>query len=92
MRIYGTLGKNGMFTETTPIAPNSPYSASKASADMLVRAYNKTFKLPMNITRCSNNYVHITSRKTYTLIIANTLEEKLFLCGDGMQIREIGYM
>ena len=54
--VYGALGKEGYFTEETPLAPNSPYSASKASADMIARAYNKTFKLPLNITRCSNNY------------------------------------
>ena len=54
--VYGALGKTGMFTEATPLAPNSPYSASKASADMLVRAYYQTFGLPVNITRCSNNY------------------------------------
>lgn len=88
--VYGTLGKNGMFTETTPIAPNSPYSASKASADMLVRAYNKTFKLPMNITRCSNNYgPYQFPEKLIPLIIANTLEEKTIpVYGDGMQIRD----
>ena len=54
--VYGALGDTGTFTETTPLSPNSPYSASKASADMIVRAYNETFGLPINITRCSNNY------------------------------------
>lgn len=54
--VYGALGETGMFVETMPLMPNSPYSASKASADMIVRAYNETFGLPMNITRCSNNY------------------------------------
>ena len=54
--VYGTLGKTGYFYETTPLAPNSPYSASKASADMLVRAYYETYKLPVLTTRCSNNY------------------------------------
>ena len=54
--VYGTLGKTGYFTETTPLAPNSPYSASKASADMLVRAYFETYKMPVLTTRCSNNY------------------------------------
>lgn len=54
--VYGALGKTGMFTETTPLSPNSPYSASKASADMIVRAYHETYGLPVNITRCSNNY------------------------------------
>lgn len=88
--VYGTLGKTGMFTETTPLAPNSPYSASKASADMLVRAYNETFKLPMNITRCSNNYgPYQFPEKLIPLMIANTLEEKdLPVYGDGMQVRD----
>ena len=54
--VYGALGKTGMFMETTPLSPNSPYSASKASADMVVRAYHETFGMPVNITRCSNNY------------------------------------
>ncbi len=54
--VYGALGKTGMFEETTPLSPNSPYSASKASADMVVRAYHETFGMPVNITRCSNNY------------------------------------
>ena len=54
--VYGTLGETGYFTEETPLAANSPYSASKAGADLLVRAYNETFGLPVNITRCSNNY------------------------------------
>ena len=54
--VYGTLGKTGYFYETTPIAPNSPYSASKASADLLVRAFWETYKLPVLNTRCSNNY------------------------------------
>jgi dTDP-glucose 4,6-dehydratase len=54
--VYGALGETGMFVETMPLMPNSPYSASKASADMIVRAYNETFGMPVNITRCSNNY------------------------------------
>jgi dTDP-glucose 4,6-dehydratase len=54
--VYGALGKTGMFVETMPLLPNSPYSASKASADMIVRAYHETFGMPVNITRCSNNY------------------------------------
>ena len=54
--VYGTLGKDGYFYETTPLAPNSPYSASKASADLLVRAYFETYKMPVLNTRCSNNY------------------------------------
>ncbi|OMC99439.1 dTDP-glucose 4,6-dehydratase, partial [Paenibacillus odorifer] len=54
--VYGSLGATGLFTEETPLAPNSPYSASKAGGDLLVRAYHETFGLPVNITRCSNNY------------------------------------
>ena len=54
--VYGSLGKTGYFYETSPIAPNSPYSASKAGADLLVRAYFETYKMPVLITRCSNNY------------------------------------
>ncbi len=88
--VYGALGKTGMFRETTPLAPNSPYSASKASADMLVRAYNKTFKLPVNITRCSNNYgPYQFPEKLIPLMIGNALEEKkLPVYGDGMQVRD----
>ena len=88
--VYGALGKTGMFTENTPLAPNSPYSASKTSADLLVRAYSKTFKLPMNITRCSNNYgPYQFPEKLIPLMVANTLEDKkLPVYGDGMQIRD----
>ncbi|WBW96606.1 dTDP-glucose 4,6-dehydratase [Oceanirhabdus sp. W0125-5] len=88
--VYGALEKEGMFMETTPLAPNSPYSASKASADMLVRAYNKTFKLPMNITRCSNNYgPYQFPEKLIPLMISNCLNDKsLPVYGDGMQIRD----
>lgn len=88
--VYGALGKTGLFTESTPLAPNSPYSASKASADMVVRAYNKTFKLPINITRCSNNYgPYQFPEKLIPLMIGNALDEKaLPVYGDGMQIRD----
>ncbi len=88
--VYGTLGKTGMFEETTPLAPNSPYSASKASADLLVRAYNETFKFPINITRCSNNYgPYQFPEKLIPLMIANCSNEKyLPVYGDGMQIRD----
>jgi dTDP-glucose 4,6-dehydratase len=88
--VYGTLGKTGKFTETTPLAPNSPYSASKASADMVVRAYGKTFHLPVNITRCSNNYgPYQFPEKLIPLIIGNVLEDKpLPVYGDGMQVRD----
>lgn len=88
--VYGALGKTGMFTETTPLAPNSPYSASKASADMVSRAYNKTFKLPVTISRCSNNYgPYQFPEKLIPLMIGNVLELKdLPIYGDGMQIRD----
>jgi dTDP-glucose 4,6-dehydratase len=88
--VYGTLGKTGKFIETTPLAPNSPYSASKASADMVVRAYGKTFHLPVNITRCSNNYgPYQFPEKLIPLMIGNALEDKpLPVYGDGMQVRD----
>ncbi|NLO45940.1 MAG: dTDP-glucose 4,6-dehydratase [Clostridiales bacterium] len=88
--VYGALGKDGMFTETTPISPNSPYSASKAGADLLVRAYGETFGLPFNITRCSNNYgPYQFPEKLIPLMIHNCLRgEPLPIYGDGMQIRD----
>ncbi len=88
--VYGTLGKTGLFTETTPLAPNSPYSASKTSADLIVRAYSETFKMPINITRCSNNYgPYQFPEKLIPLMINNCLNEKqLPVYGDGMQIRD----
>ncbi|CAM4367499.1 dTDP-glucose 4,6-dehydratase [Bacillus manliponensis] len=88
--VYGTLGDNGLFTEETPLAPNSPYSASKASADLLTRAYYETFGLPINITRCSNNYgpFHFPE-KLIPLMIINALHNKhLPIYGDGLQIRD----
>jgi len=88
--VYGALGETGMFIETMPLMPNSPYSASKASADMIVRAYNETFGLPINITRCSNNYgPYQFPEKLIPLMINNCLKEKdLPVYGDGMQIRD----
>lgn len=88
--VYGALGKTGTFIETMPLAPNSPYSASKASADMIVRAYYKTFGMPVNITRCSNNYgPYQFPEKLIPLIINNCLNEKVLpVYGDGMQIRD----
>jgi len=88
--VYGALGESGMFVETMPLMPNSPYSASKASADMIVRAYNETFGLPMNITRCSNNYgPYQFPEKLIPLMINNCLKEKeLPVYGDGMQVRD----
>lgn len=88
--VYGALGETGMFVETMPLMPNSPYSASKASADMIVRAYNETFGMPVNITRCSNNYgPYQFPEKLIPLMINNCLKEKdLPVYGDGMQIRD----
>ena len=88
--VYGSLGETGYFTEETPLAPNSPYSASKAGADMLVRAYYETFNLSVNITRCSNNYgPYQFPEKLIPLMIANTLEDKeLPVYGDGLNIRD----
>jgi len=88
--VYGALGKTGMFTETTPISPNSPYSASKASADMIVRAYSQTYGLPVNITRCSNNYgPYQFPEKLIPLMLHNAGKDKpLPVYGDGMQIRD----
>ncbi|MBQ9993514.1 MAG: dTDP-glucose 4,6-dehydratase [Clostridia bacterium] len=88
--VYGALGKDGMFVETMPLTPNSPYSASKASADMIVRAYRETFGMPVNITRCSNNYgPYQFPEKLIPLMINNCLSDKpLPVYGDGMQIRD----
>jgi len=92
--VYGALGKTGMFVETTPLSPNSPYSASKASADMVVRAYHETYGLPVNITRCSNNYgPYQFPEKLIPLMINNCLQDKaLPVYGDGMQIRDWLYV
>lgn len=88
--VYGSLGDSGYFSEDTPLAPNSPYSASKAGADLMVRAYNKTFNLPVNITRCSNNYgPYQFPEKLIPLMISNALEDKpLPVYGDGMNVRD----
>lgn len=88
--VYGALGETGMFVESMPLMPNSPYSASKASADMIVRAYNETFGMPVNITRCSNNYgPYQFPEKLIPLTINNCLNEKdLPVYGDGMQVRD----
>ena len=88
--VYGALGKEGMFTETTPISPNSPYSASKASADMVVRAYHVTYGMPVNITRCSNNYgPYQFPEKLIPLMLHNAKSDReLPVYGDGMQIRD----
>lgn len=88
--VYGALGETGLFVETMPLMPNSPYSASKASADLIVRAYNETFGMPMNITRCSNNYgPYQFPEKLIPLMINNCLNDKdLPIYGDGMQVRD----
>jgi len=88
--VYGSLGPEGLFTEETPIAPNSPYSASKAAADLLVRSYVKTFELPAIITRCSNNYgPYQFPEKLIPLFISNALEDKdLPIYGAGTNVRD----
>ena len=88
--VYGSLGESGYFREDTPLAANSPYSASKAGADLMVRAYHKTFDLPVNITRCSNNYgPYQFPEKLIPLMISNALEDKsLPVYGDGMNVRD----
>lgn len=88
--VYGALGRTGMFTELSPISPNSPYSASKASGDMMVRAYHSTYGLPVNITRCSNNYgPYQFPEKLIPLMLHNAKSDKpLPIYGDGMQIRD----
>ena len=92
--VYGALGRDGYFTENTPLSPNSPYSASKAAADMIVRAYKETFGLNVNITRCSNNYgPYQFPEKLIPLMIMNALEDRdLPVYGDGMNIRDWLYV
>ncbi len=88
--VYGSLGKTGLFTETTPYAPNSPYSASKAGADHLARAYNRTFGLPVLTTNCSNNYGPFQfPEKLIPLVTGKALAgEPLPVYGDGQQVRD----
>jgi len=88
--VYGTLGKEGYFTEETNLSPNSPYSASKASADMMVRAYYETYKLPVVITRCSNNYgPYQYTEKLIPLMIQYAIQNiPLPVYGDGKQVRD----
>lgn len=88
--VYGSLGETGYFTEETPLAPNSPYSASKAGADMLVRSYFETFGMNVNITRCSNNYgPYHFPEKLIPLMVTNALEGKVLpIYGDGKNIRD----
>ncbi len=88
--VYGTLGPAGLFTEETPYAPNSPYAASKASADHLVRAYFHTFGLPILITNCSNNYgPYQFPEKLMPLMILNAIDRRpLSIYGDGRHVRD----
>lgn len=88
--VYGSLGPTGAFTEETPLAPNSPYAASKAAADLLVRSYVHTFGFPAIITRCSNNYgPYQFPEKFLPLFITHLLEDQpVPLYGDGQQVRD----
>ena len=92
--VYGSLGTQGLFTENTPYRPNSPYSASKAASDHLVRAYHKTYGLPVTISNCSNNYgPYQFPEKLIPLMILNALEGKpLPVYGDGKNVRDWLYV
>ena len=92
--VYGTLGETGLFTESTPLDPHSPYSASKAAADLFVKSYFDTYRFPVNITRCSNNYgPYQFPEKLIPLIFYNALcHRSLPIYGDGMQVRDWLYV
>jgi dTDP-glucose 4,6-dehydratase len=92
--VYGSLGAEGFFTEQTPLQPHSPYSASKTSADLVVMAYRDTYKMPVSITRCSNNYgPYHFPEKLIPLIIKNILAgKKLPVYGDGSNVRDWLYV
>ncbi|KAF0152680.1 MAG: dTDP-glucose 4 6-dehydratase [Ignavibacteria bacterium] len=92
--VYGSLGSTGLFTETTPITTNSPYSSSKAAADLMVQAFHHTYGLPTVITRCSNNYGPLQfPEKLIPLMIINTLNGKrLPIYGDGLNVRDWIYV
>jgi len=92
--VYGSLGATGYFTETTPYAPNSPYSASKASSDMLVRAFHHTYGMPVVITNCSNNYgPYQFPEKLIPVVIQSCLHRKTIpVYGDGMNVRDWLYV
>jgi len=88
--VYGSLSSEGYFTEQTPLNPSNPYASSKASADLIVKAYYETYKLPINITRCSNNYgPYQFPEKLIPLFVTNALNnQELPLYGDGQHIRD----
>ncbi|MCX6173160.1 MAG: dTDP-glucose 4,6-dehydratase [Ignavibacteriales bacterium] len=92
--VYGSLGSTGLFTEKTPLSPNSPYSSSKASADMAVLSFHHTYGLPVVITRCSNNYGPLQfPEKLIPLMIINSLNgKKLPVYGDGLNVRDWIYV
>jgi len=92
--VFGSLGEEGFFTETTAYAPNSPYSASKASSDHLVRAWRETYELPTLITNCSNNYgpYHFPEKLIPHMIIKGLAGEPLPVYGDGQNIRDWLYV
>ena len=92
--VYGSLGREGLFTENTPISPNSPYSSSKAAADMMALAFYHTYKMPVVVTRCSNNYGPLQfPEKLIPLMIINALNnKKLPIYGDGMYVRDWIYV
>jgi dTDP-glucose 4,6-dehydratase len=92
--VYGSLGPDGLFTESSPYAPNSPYSASKASSDHLVRAWHETYGLPVLVTNCSNNYgpYHFPEKLIPHMIIKGLAEEALPVYGDGQNIRDWLYV
>jgi len=88
--VYGSLGEEGKFTETTAYAPNSPYSASKAASDMLVRAYNHTFKALVTISNCSNNYGPNQHNEKFIPVVINSIlnNKKIPVYGNGKNIRD----
>lgn len=92
--VYGSLDEGGFFTEETPLDPRSPYSAAKTGGDLIVKAYTETYKMPVNTTRCSNNYgPYHFPEKLIPLIIRNILEgKKLPVYGDGMNVRDWLYV
>jgi dTDP-glucose 4,6-dehydratase len=92
--VYGSLGETGKFTETTPYAPNSPYSASKASSDMLVRAYFHTYKLFVTISNCSNNYGPNQHKEKFIPVVINSIlnNKKIPVYGTGTNVRDWIYV